>query len=424
MRRQLAAAVIGTLALGVVLEGADMQAKEGARDFDFWTGSWKIHNRRLRERLKGSTTWDEFEATADARPLLGGVGNEDVYRTEFAGGFTGMAFRFFDKATGQWSIYWADSRQGTLEPPVVGAFNGNVGVFEGPDTFEGRPIRVRFIWSRVDTPTPRWEQAFSEDDGKTWETNWVMDMTRHNAVTSHAYPVVELRRYAIKPGERDRFARAFDAYFPEAFQQAGAIAFGQFLERTHDTWFTWLRGFPSYDARAEINGAFYNGLLWKERADETNARLVDSGNVLLLRPLAPDRGLAAQPAVDAAEDSKAPAGVVVLQILAVKTGMVDAAAREAENSFAAYRAAGAHEAGVLVTLDLPNNFPRHPVRTDGPHLVWVGVVKDQATLNSLLPLHETAAATLSARALLREAPETVLLDPTRHSRLRWQAEWN
>jgi hypothetical protein len=78
-----------------------------------------------------------------------------------------------------WSIYWADSRHtGLLEPPVVGSFASGVGVFEGDDTFNGQPIRVRYTWSRTDTETPRWEQAFSPDEGKTWETNWIMDATR------------------------------------------------------------------------------------------------------------------------------------------------------------------------------------------------------------------------------------------------------
>src|SRR4029078_3608584 len=104
MRQAIAAVLTGTLAVGM-LEGADMETKQGARDFDFWMGSWKIHNRRLRERLKGSTAWDEFEPTGETRSILGGAANEDVYRTDFGGGFTGMSFRFFDKATGQWSIY-------------------------------------------------------------------------------------------------------------------------------------------------------------------------------------------------------------------------------------------------------------------------------------------------------------------------------
>lgn len=154
------------------------QAHDGARDFDFLMGGWKVHNRRLRERLQGSTEWIDFAATNVARPLLGGLGNEDEFRTDYWPGFIGMSFRFFNPATKQWAIYWADNRRGTLEPPVLGTFSGDVGTFEGTDTFEGQPIRVRFIWSRITTATPRWEQAFSADDGKTWETNWVMDFSR------------------------------------------------------------------------------------------------------------------------------------------------------------------------------------------------------------------------------------------------------
>jgi hypothetical protein len=150
-----------------------------ARDFDFWMGSWSCRNRRLRERLAGSDEWDEFDSTVVARPILDGLGNEDEFRTDYAGGFVGMSFRFFDPERKRWSIYWADTRRsGLLDPPVLGGFAGDVGTFEGDDTFDGRPIRVRFIWSGVTTPTPRWEQAFSEDGGATWETNWIMDFTR------------------------------------------------------------------------------------------------------------------------------------------------------------------------------------------------------------------------------------------------------
>ncbi|WP_394846979.1 hypothetical protein LZC95_05875 [Pendulispora brunnea] len=146
-------------------------------DFDFLMGSWHVRNRRLRERLKGSTQWDEFDATNVARPLLDGVGNEDEFRTDHDGGFIGMSFRFFNRATKQWSIYWASNRTGVLEPPVTGSFSENTGTFYGDDVLEGQPIRVRFIWSRIDTKTPRWEQAFSNDGGKTWETNWIMDFS-------------------------------------------------------------------------------------------------------------------------------------------------------------------------------------------------------------------------------------------------------
>ena len=147
-----------------------------AQDFDFFMGRWTVQNRRLIERLAGSDEWEEFESTSVAHPILGGLGNEDEFRTRHAGGFIGMSFRFFDPVKRRWSIYWADSRRpGELDPPVFGTFSGDIGVFEGEDEFEGRPIKVRFIWSGTRTRTPRWEQAFSADDGETWETNWVMD---------------------------------------------------------------------------------------------------------------------------------------------------------------------------------------------------------------------------------------------------------
>ena len=156
-----------------------LQNEATASDFDFWFGSWDVRNRWLRRRLAGSDDWEEFDATVVARPLLDGVGNEDEFRTDHAGGFIGMSFRFFDPERRRWSIYWADSRRpGELDPPVFGTFSGDIGLFEGEDVHRGRPILVRFSWSGVTTPTPRWEQAFSDDGGRTWESNWVMDFTR------------------------------------------------------------------------------------------------------------------------------------------------------------------------------------------------------------------------------------------------------
>jgi hypothetical protein len=149
-----------------------------AHDFDFWFGRWHVHNRRLLRRLAGSEAWEEFPAEVVSRPLMDGLGNEDEFRTDHDGGMIGMAFRFFDPKSRLWSIYWADSRRsGLLDPPVIGSFADGIGLFEGHDTFEGRPISVRFTWSGIATPEPRWEQAFSGDGGRTWETNWIMQFT-------------------------------------------------------------------------------------------------------------------------------------------------------------------------------------------------------------------------------------------------------
>jgi hypothetical protein len=146
--------------------------------FDFIAGKYRVHNRRLAQRLRNSREWIEFEATNDGRLLLNGFANEDEFRTDYWQNFIGMTFRFFDPKQNRWSIYWMDTITRRLDPPVVGSFVGSTGTFVTDDVFDGKPIVVRFIWSRTDTSTPRWEQAFSPDGGKTWETNWIMDFRR------------------------------------------------------------------------------------------------------------------------------------------------------------------------------------------------------------------------------------------------------
>jgi hypothetical protein len=236
------------------------------------------------------------------------------------------------------------------------------------------------------------------------------------------FQVIELRRYSVKPGERQHFAKYFESYFPEAFQQLGSIAFGQFLERKTATGFTWIRGFHDMDARASSLAAFYYGPVWREHSLTLNGLMTDSDNVLLLRPLTPDRGVTVLPAVDPVREPDGARGVVVAQIFAVRADSVDALAHRAESVFSAYRAAGAREAGVLVTLDVPNNFPQLPVRSDGPYLVWLGILQDDHALDSAFsPLADQSARELEGSGLLRGAPELVVLDPASRSRLRWLA---
>jgi hypothetical protein len=144
--------------------------RDGAHDFDFQTGHWRIRNERLKTRLQGCTEWETFEATGEARLLPGGLGT--------IAGFVGMSLRLYNRRTRRWSIYWASNQIDGLEPPVVGSFTNGVGVFEGRQELDGRPILVRFTWSNITRNGARWEQEFSSDDGRTWEKNWVMTMTR------------------------------------------------------------------------------------------------------------------------------------------------------------------------------------------------------------------------------------------------------
>jgi hypothetical protein len=234
------------------------------------------------------------------------------------------------------------------------------------------------------------------------------------------FQAVEFRRYTLKEGEREHFAQYFDTYFSDAIQQLGAIVAGDFFERKNPSGFTWIRGFHTLEDRAVANAQFYAGSVWKEHKKTMNDLIVDSDNVMLLRPLSPERGIPILPAVDPIVEVNGAQGIVVAQIFAVKAGSVEAFAKAAESTFATYRAAGAREAGVLVTLDVPNNYPQLPIRTDGPFLVWLGVLKDSQILeNEFNPLAERFLQSLSATGLIRGTPESVVLDPTRRSRLRW-----
>ena len=146
-------------------------------DFDFLVGEWTITNRRLRERLVGSDDWEEFASTSVVHNLFDGAANVDEI-TFPSKGFKGLTLRLFDPEREEWSLYWANSQTGVLFPPVVGRFEGGRGVFFGDDIEGGIPVRVRYIWSEITPTSARWEQAFSTDQGKTWETNWIMELTR------------------------------------------------------------------------------------------------------------------------------------------------------------------------------------------------------------------------------------------------------
>jgi len=151
----------------------------GVNDFDFLAGRLRVYHRRLKERLAGNHDWVEFEGTCTMQKILGGAGNMDDNVLEFPGGaYRAVTLRTYDRAKGRWSIWWIDGRNPShLDPPVVGGFDNDVGTFYADDTFEGKPIRVRFLWTNL-TTNPRWEQAFSADGGKTWEANWIMEFVR------------------------------------------------------------------------------------------------------------------------------------------------------------------------------------------------------------------------------------------------------
>jgi hypothetical protein len=156
--------------------------RDGQHDFDFLVGSWKFHLKRLKRRLAGSAEWVEFDGTTICRKVLDGraeVEEMNVVSADKLIHIQGLALRLYNPESHQWSIYWANAADGVLEQnPMVGQFSNGRGEFYNQQIYEGRAIYARFVWSGVTTDSPHFEQAFSTDGGKTWETNWITDQTK------------------------------------------------------------------------------------------------------------------------------------------------------------------------------------------------------------------------------------------------------
>lgn len=153
---------------------------DGANDFDFEIGKWRVSHRRLRERFVGGDDWETFDGTAEMHPVLGGRGNVEDNVLNCAGGpVRAMAIRSYDPETRSWAIWWLSSADPhRLDVPVVGKFENGVGSFFAVENTGSRLVLTRFLWLETTSRAPRWEQAMSLDDGETWETNWTMDFSR------------------------------------------------------------------------------------------------------------------------------------------------------------------------------------------------------------------------------------------------------
>ena len=150
-------------------------ASSSKNDFDFFIGEWKITNKKLKTRLNNCTDWLFFDACQDTRVILNGIGNVDRFiSTVNEQPFEGITLRLFNPKTRLWSLYWADSNEGKMDPPLVGSFQNDIGRFYCTDTFNGQKILVMFKWDKTNPNKPIWAQAFSNDNGKTWEWNWYM----------------------------------------------------------------------------------------------------------------------------------------------------------------------------------------------------------------------------------------------------------
>jgi len=158
---------------------AGTTASDHQHDFDFEFGAWHTHLRRLVSPLSGSTAWVELDGLSTVRKVWDGNANLGEFAASNAAShIQGLSLRTFNPATQQWNIYWANRKDGAVTTaPMVGRFDNGRGKFYGNDTFAGKPIRVRFIFTERTAQAFQLEQSFSADAGKTWEANWIADFT-------------------------------------------------------------------------------------------------------------------------------------------------------------------------------------------------------------------------------------------------------
>ncbi|MFN7977533.1 MAG: hypothetical protein U0P30_05310 [Vicinamibacterales bacterium] len=144
-------------------------------DFDFLTGTWRIHHRRP----KADGSWDEFDGEATCWSVLGGAGHIEELRIPVRD-FSGIGIRLLDPATSRWNDVWVNGKSRVLEggPGLTGVFENGMGTFTASDTEGGVTTIVRGVWDRITATSHRWRQGASKDGGATWTEDWFMDWTR------------------------------------------------------------------------------------------------------------------------------------------------------------------------------------------------------------------------------------------------------
>jgi hypothetical protein len=164
------------------LDPASLPQRDGSHDFDFVIGDWKAHVRRLPDRLNGSNVWVEYDGISNHKKLLDSNANFeefDVTSTDKKLRIKAQTLRLYNPTSRQWGFYLVDLDNGTLDaPPVVGGFAGKRGEFFHQEQCKGRTILVRYVWLDISPKSARMEQSFSPDGGKTWEVNWICELSR------------------------------------------------------------------------------------------------------------------------------------------------------------------------------------------------------------------------------------------------------
>jgi hypothetical protein len=408
MHLSLLATAMGAIPVNSSLAAVtkDNAVQDHSHDFDFFFGDWKVRHRYLKARLSGSAEWLEFDGTTRVQPLLNGLGNvDDNFLDKPGGAYRAATIRAFDPKTNNWAIWWIDGRTptGLIDPPMLGKFENGIGTFFADNEINGKTIKVRFLWTPKGDDAAQWEQAFSADGGKNWETNWIMQFTRTHR------PVIELRQYTLHPGKRDVLIDLFEKNFVESQEELGMFLPGMFRDADRPDRFVWLREFADMDARGKALPAFYYGPVWQAHRGEANPTMADSDNVLLLKPAwsgADFPKYLERAPVGATGSAK---GMVIASVhyfgAAVPDSFVSA---WSEAMPARIAAAGGKFISACVTEATENNFPRLPIR-EGEHVFIAFTLFDGTDAKPVALPPELAKQV--------KATETLRLIPTARSRI-------
>ena len=163
-------------------------ARDGQHDFAPLIGTWKYHLKRRLRPLTGSTDWVELDGTGVCYKIWDGRAELDTIEVDGpTGHIEGLTLRLYNPQSQQWRLYWANSKNGIMDPPQIGEFKNGRGEFFAQDTINGKSILIRFVWTNMTTNLPHFEQSFSDDGGKTWEVNWITDQTRVGNASDQAH---------------------------------------------------------------------------------------------------------------------------------------------------------------------------------------------------------------------------------------------
>ncbi|HEX9512796.1 MAG TPA: NIPSNAP family protein [Puia sp.] len=357
-------------------------------DFDFLLGEHFVHHKKLKTRLINSGEWIEFDGKQTMQSLLQGIGNLEQHFMKTTDGkpAEGMAVRLFDPATRLWSIYWSDSNTGRMDMPVVGSFEDKVGHFFAKDIFNGKPILIQFNWDATDQAKPVWSQAFSTDQGKTWEWNWYMYFTRTQNETKeelnkpqedYKIGVLELRNYVIKPGNRDRFIDFFEGNLITPQVELNGYPIGQYRIKGQENNFCWLRGFESMRSRSAFLPAFYYGPDWKKYRETANEMLANNDNIYLLRPVVLQND-SLVPAQFIKSSGLRPGNhIAVVELYTANNKLDQLMMYFAKGYLPALKEVGVDKYSLWISEFGENDFPGLPVFQDKNLLVMITYYKDE-----------------------------------------------